>query len=623
MVDEPITSRLYKLFFKTEKPNQPERPFIASQEASPQKGFEAPQPSMSKDEQEVLPHSEAFEAQQGEFRSTQDPVQQKIEELQQLQANHLERMRSHAVDMERLLYYDELVHQLVNEGDWWSLSSSVGVDQSGDTTLKAVLDHLHKLKDGLSEREHEVAAGQAALALQEATHKIRDGRLIKANEREISLKKKIDDLERSNALGIMQLTEANENAKKNQTELLDKIKELKKTLSKYPGSPEKTMQIFVNKDLMVNQQEGLIAELRSKVREITERRDELIKQVMAKHLVPSPKPEIRAPYDLDSLSRSKRLEAETAARMLRLKDEQKRAQDSWGVEKKNLEAKITELVKSSAVRENNITKIAADAVSSDLDLTLISEIPEIGFPEDLQFPTTVCTMGSGPWSEDDFDNLLTSNGFNLCNLPHTGVQVVILGRKGWTQSAILNQIDDREGDSLRVYSQELFLMGLLRGADPLEGWPNDLLELWGKSHPALRFLMNRETAWPQVIDPDEPFDPEKDLDYQLVDRSPLSEMGYHVGLSSSLSPAERRALLRKALEGPLPVVADTAYMETWGRPKSSRRLGRMAWHIAWLANTQGKARNKEVARKEWIEDLAWMKRQLFPQYGKGFKWPST
>ncbi len=666
MADEPIASRLFRLIFRPDKGVQ-DLVIPSQSSGSPDQVVqETLRVEPVEEIQGRWSYERVIKEREEKVQAEQDALARRLEDFEKLKAEHQGNIRSQAIEMERLLYYDDIVHEFFDRGDWRELLTPTKEGEANAHDLKMVLEKLLELKTQVAEREHELAVKTASYVTVEAANRVRDARLKEADQREVVLNKKIADLEQSGVSLAVELGKTKISVQEKVASLQSRVAELQRQLKLYPGDPGAIVQMLKSKEEKIEEQYQSINGLRSKVVDLLDQRRERNEEGMARLLDPSPtgsrnprvmaqqitdlraqvqdlseqrsdlKKQIRdlttepkriinstLPSNQELLARAHQQNEETSRRMMSLREEQKGEKALWEQERNKLAARITKLTKDLETSVADLQKGQSSSIYSDLDLTLISEIPGIGFPEELQFPLTICTMGSGPWDENQFDAFLKKNDFDLRSLPYTGVGVVILGREGWTQSAILNQIDDREGESLRIYSQEMFLMALLRGADPLEDWPDEVLENWGRSHPALRFLMNRETAWPRVTDHDEPFDPEIDLNFQLVDRSPLSEMGYHVGLSSALSSPERRAILKNALEGPLPSVADEAYMETWGKPRSSRRLGRMAWHIAWLANTQGKARNKEVARGEWVEDLAWMKKQLFSKYGRGFKWPST
>ena len=145
-----------------------------------------------------------------------------------------------------------------------------------------------------------------------------------------------------------------------------------------------------------------------------------------------------------------------------------------------------------------------------------------------------------------------------------------------------------------------------------------LVSLFAHDHSALQYLIKSGFAWPNTGADNLADSPSRKG--WGVKESPLHLMGYHVGERSDLTVRERRTILKSAYEGPLIPIPNTAYMREWGRPKTRRRLWRMAHHVAHLANSQGQG--KKVAGAHWAQDLSWMKREFFRSWMK-FKWPKT
>jgi len=77
------------------------------------------------------------------------------------------------------------------------------------------------------------------------------------------------------------------------------------------------------------------------------------------------------------------------------------------------------------------------------------------------FPSAPCrenfisTVGLEPFPEDDFDDLLRSGGLEVFNI-HDETDVLIIGREGWDEENLNILLDRREGQQLKVYSQEMF-----------------------------------------------------------------------------------------------------------------------------------------------------------------------
>lgn len=99
------------------------------------------------------------------------------------------------------------------------------------------------------------------------------------------------------------------------------------------------------------------------------------------------------------------------------------------------------------------------------------------------------------------------------------------------------------------------------------------------------------------------------------DMGVLATMGYHVGNSSSLLPHQRREILRKAYEDYIPFVEGN-YMLTWGAPKTSRRLKRIAEYLVYLITERTEAQNQDFQDNttciaDWESDLRWLKKEFY------------
>ena len=109
--------------------------------------------------------------------------------------------------------------------------------------------------------------------------------------------------------------------------------------------------------------------------------------------------------------------------------------------------------------------------------------------------------------------------------------------------------------------------------------------------------------------------------------TPMSLMGYRVGRASPHSEEERRAILNEifgSINLPFDDDASPTYRSTWGAPKSAQRLYRMAIHIKFLVDSRvGNDHRNPVARADWLNDLAWLKKTYFDTNAHAFKWPDT
>ena len=289
-----------------------------------------------------------------------------------------------------------------------------------------------------------------------------------------------------------------------------------------------------------------------------------------------------------------------------------------------------EVAQNKFRKELEEAKSRGKAVPSPSSMTNLPLILELLRHYDMEaFPPTrtACTSGSTPWSEAEFDEGLRELGFEVYEFPNASEEIVVLGRDGWSKESIKQQIDLRGESALRFYSQELFLLGLMRGADPLEACNRDLLRLWHQEHPALRYLMSLDWSWP-FITASESLNEAEDDAYikEFGGEDPVHFMGYEVGIRG-LYERDRRTILRRAMEDEFPasVLAEYSeeYLEKWGRPNLTKRLRRIAEHIAGLIRWQGKDWRKGVARQEWIDDLDWLKSTYYSRLKATFKWPET
>jgi hypothetical protein len=234
------------------------------------------------------------------------------------------------------------------------------------------------------------------------------------------------------------------------------------------------------------------------------------------------------------------------------------------------------------------------------------------------FPSEVLIIGDGPYGWNDFLKILESINCDAYS-SNSEPTWIIIGQENWTEELIERLIDERSGREIKIVSQELFVAGLLSDQDPFDASP-DILRVFGENHPALNYLMNSGFEWPIVqgwIN-----EAPKIYNFGGVDQSPLASLGYHVGLTKSIRPAERRRILNYAFSESIPNVGPSDYMDEWGNPCSRKRLWRIAHHIAWLANNRRSNAAMEHAVAHWVEDLHWLKTELFKPSMR-FQWPNT
>jgi predicted nucleic acid-binding Zn-ribbon protein len=240
-------------------------------------------------------------------------------------------------------------------------------------------------------------------------------------------------------------------------------------------------------------------------------------------------------------------------------------------------------------------------------------------PDKLGHPHCV-TIGAGPFDSDEFDGFLRRHGYEVYHPGFDDIDIMVVGRQEWSEEALERQLEAREGTTLRVYSQEMFIAAMAAWRDPFDTANEKTILAFGRGHPALEYLRDSALEWPGT-------QPSFDHLGEFTgdgssQESPLHSMGYVVGITYGLPATERREILEEAFNGELHWVTSDEYMEGWGRPRTRRRLWRMANHIAHLVRLRQGIPNLDVAVGHWKSDLAWMKRTLY-RPSMRFAWPGT
>jgi hypothetical protein len=287
----------------------------------------------------------------------------------------------------------------------------------------------------------------------------------------------------------------------------------------------------------------------------------------------------------------------------------------------NAENKAARLQVEKDVLESRYQKLIDEGTESafainDLDLVhaLSSHVLKQFTP-----PRKIVTIGEGPYDEGEFDDYLRL----LSIEPYeSGFPWIIVGREGWTEEQIDELIENSDLDEVRVFSQELFVAGILTTHDPFS-LPIEMLKKFAEGHPALEYLMDSGFEWPE-INPEEDYGVPVYLkgSMERVDKSPLAELGYKVGITRGEHVSYRRVILKSAYHNELPEVEDEDYMEEWGRPRHSKRLWRMAHHIAWLIRSRQSNPSMSYAVSDWQEDLDWLEQEFYTNRMR-FKWPDV
>jgi hypothetical protein len=241
--------------------------------------------------------------------------------------------------------------------------------------------------------------------------------------------------------------------------------------------------------------------------------------------------------------------------------------------------------------------------------------------EQIWKPKFLATSGNGPWLEKEFDSFLKEYGFELYQIPDEEIDGLVLGIEGWDEDLISEQIYDRDTNNLKVYTQELFVLGMIMGMDPYEFLEQEAIDEVGKLHPAIQFILNRDFNWPWPTDIN-PSDLNNDVfpEFDWASESVLKIMGYSARATGP-DDETRRGILRRAFVQDLPINSITADQRSkWGSKLSATRLFAISNFIGWLVNFQGN--DKPAAKAKWISDLDWLKKNFYQKTMK-FSWPDT
>lgn len=247
--------------------------------------------------------------------------------------------------------------------------------------------------------------------------------------------------------------------------------------------------------------------------------------------------------------------------------------------------------------------------------------------DDFSLPTfgsfSVAIMGSGPFDEDEMDEFLKSLGIEVFT-PDENSEIVILGMEGWTDYSIDKLLSDRLNQSLKVYSQEMFLTYLLTGKDPFD-LDEDSLMLFTKGHPGFERLLEHFFEWPTTfVKP--PSGSSTPTETDFAEKSPLGIIGYSVAKAKGKSKKQRHSILSKAFKQNWSPGVFLSYPNhnEWGEPDTSTRLYKIASHIAFICKLLKRRRSEvyKTAISRYETDLDWLKGEYYT--GRfDFKWPKT
>jgi len=234
-------------------------------------------------------------------------------------------------------------------------------------------------------------------------------------------------------------------------------------------------------------------------------------------------------------------------------------------------------------------------------------------------PSILATSGSGPWKEKEFDEFLVNRDIDLFHMPDEDVNGIILGVEGWSENDLSEQIYDREPQSLRIYTQELFVFGLIAGQDPYLLIEEEVTNEIGLNHPAIQFILNQQFIWPSWTHNTNTTDADWDIDgTDWANESVLKQLGYNASANGPLE-VERRRILSHAFESQyLPGIESQDQKNRWGPSKSAKRLHAISHFLGWLINLQGTER--PLAKEKWVSDLSWLRNEYFSRTMQ-FTWP--
>lgn len=236
----------------------------------------------------------------------------------------------------------------------------------------------------------------------------------------------------------------------------------------------------------------------------------------------------------------------------------------------------------------------------------------------------VLTEGFIPFAQEDMDDFLRNHSFlvfNLTSQSRLSGKTVIVGQAGWSGNQLQNLIAERVGQTLKVYSQEMFLSYLLTGNDPFNG-SRELLDRFSEGHPALEYLSELGFDWPSTFVSGGGDTELYEADWPKVGL--LKHMGYKVGNGGIKKVKQRQKILKKVyVSSDLPVVKSRSYMDEWGKAKSCKRLQKMANSLAtFYKNARRRHDPPTLAICHWKTDLDWIHEEFYRGHCS-FSWPST
>lgn len=240
---------------------------------------------------------------------------------------------------------------------------------------------------------------------------------------------------------------------------------------------------------------------------------------------------------------------------------------------------------------------------------------------------TAAVAGKRPFSRGKIWSYLRDMGIRTKKVGDIDApELLVVGRKrveDFEKQAVRRLLKRRQGEKLRICSQEMLLAWSLTGVDPNKR--PQTADTFIDSHPGLTMIAKLlEGRWPgtSVI----PSHVEGEGNFSGPDKSPLKRLGYSVGHNGE-PRSIRRDVLRKAYTTErmsFPGEYSSDYLEEWGPAESGVRLERIANHIASNCRTfKRRNGNFDLAIDQWESDLQWLKQKYYNSLTYGFNWPST
>jgi hypothetical protein len=119
-------------------------------------------------------------------------------------------------------------------------------------------------------------------------------------------------------------------------------------------------------------------------------------------------------------------------------------------------------------------------------------------------PEAVGVIGGGPWQEGDFDKFLRDRQFTPAKPPKSTISTLVVGMSGWSDEMLSRQLVGKNTYSLRIYTQELFVFGIILGKDPYDVLEQEVIEEVAECHPAIQFILQKGFSWPWILEADKP-----------------------------------------------------------------------------------------------------------------------